>query len=182
MIQEAYISGQLGKALYADNGRYFVLDVDDQTEPVECRPMDVSAFLNFGAELKTLPVSELNLASLRTELAAQRRANHALTLIISGLDDELDDETRSSAIERAERLVEEDSARRFVRARMLARPLPKEADVERALEIAIRADATSVGILYQNILDYEQAITLLHETWSETTAGYSRPMKGNSKP
>ncbi len=178
MIQEAYISGQLGKAIYADSGRYFVLDIDDQAEPVECRPMDVSAFLNFGAELKTLPDSELNLASLRTELAAQRRANHALTLIISGLDDELDDETRSSAIEWAERLVEDDSARRFVRARMLARPLPAGTDIQTALEIAIRTNATSVGILYQNILDYEQAITLLRETWSEATSDYFSSYEG----
>jgi len=172
MIQEAYISGQLGKALYADNGRYFVLDIDDQAEPVECRPMDVSAFLNFGAELKTLPDSELNLVSLRSELATQRRANHALTLIVSGLDDDLDDETRASAIESAESLVEQDSVRRFVRARMLAKPLPAGTDIQTAVDIAIRTDATTLGILYQNILDYEEAIKLLNETWAEATADY----------
>src|SRR3989442_12837682 len=102
MIQEAYISGQLGKALYADSGRYFVLDIDDQAEPVECRPMDVSAFLNFGAELKTLPDTGLNLASLRTELAAQVQAKTCCKVSNRGMKIGFEEESRVSKPRQAE--------------------------------------------------------------------------------
>jgi len=51
MIEDALISGQLGKAIFADGGRYFVLD-DSMTEPTECRPIDFSTFFNFGAQIR----------------------------------------------------------------------------------------------------------------------------------
>ena len=172
MIQEAFISGQIGKVIYAEDDRYFVLGVDEPDEPVECRPMDISMFFGYGAEFTTLSGTRLDLADIKSRLATQRQAYLALTLIISGLDRDLDGESRAAAIEAAEELFKEESTRRFVRARMLARPVPEEADVEVARDIAIRSEAVSVGILYQNILDYEQAINLVFETWLEAAPEY----------
>src|SRR5258708_3206309 len=172
MIQEAFISGQRGKAIYSDGGRYFVLDVDHPEQPVECRPIDVSTFFCFGADVSYVAESRISLATISTELEARRRARQALSLVISGMDDELEDDIRSSAIERAEGLMKEESTRRFVRARMLARALPAEADVETARDIAIQADATVIGILYQNVIDYSQAIKVVHNTWTEAAPQY----------
>ncbi|HZG54171.1 MAG TPA: tetratricopeptide repeat protein [Pyrinomonadaceae bacterium] len=172
MIQQAFISGQIGKVIYAEDDRYFLLRIDQLEKPVECRPMDMSMFFNYGAEFITLSGEQLDLSQLRNQLIAQRQAYRALTMVISGLDGELDEESRQAAIEDAEGLFRDAATRRFVRARMLARPLPTEADIEVSRDIAIRSEATSVGILYQSILDCEQAITLVHKTWMEAGSDY----------
>lgn len=94
--------------------------------------MDVSAFFNYGVEFTALSGTRLNLAHIRTQLITQRQAYTALTLTINGLDDELDHESRNWAIQAAERLVKKKPTHQFVRARMMARPLPEKADIEAA--------------------------------------------------
>lgn len=172
MIQQAFISGQIGKVIYTEDDRHFLLTVEHLEKPVECRPMDLSLFFNYGAEFTTLSGAQLDLAQLKAQLIARRQAYRALTLTISGLDAELDHECRRAAIETAESLLRDGPTHQFVRARMLARPLPAEADIEIARDIAIRSDATSVGLLYQHLLDSEQAISLVYETWLEAAPGY----------
>lgn len=172
MIQQAFISGQIGKVIYTEDDRYFLLSIAHLEEPTECRPMDLSMFFNYGAEFTTVSAPQLDLAQIKDQLIAQRQAYRALALVISGLDPELDDECRRAAIESAASLLRDTPTHRFVRARMLARPLPEEADIETARDIAIRSDATSVGILYQNVLDCEQAINLVHEVWLEAATEY----------
>jgi tetratricopeptide (TPR) repeat protein len=172
MIQQAFISGQIGQVIYTDDDRYFVLNVEQLEEPIECRPMDLSMFFNYGAEFTTLSGAQLDLSQLRNQLVVQRQAYLALTLIISGMDEELDDESRTAALEAAERHLAEEFAHRFVRARMLGRPLPEEADIEPALNIAVRCAATSVADLYLNIIDCKQAIDLVYQTWVEAAPDY----------
>jgi RNA polymerase sigma-70 factor (ECF subfamily) len=170
MIEDALISGQLGKAIYADGGRYFVLD-DSTTEPTECRPIDFSTFFNFGAQIRPFLLKDKPaLTALRQELVAQRETRHALTLAIIGMDPDLDNETRLSAIERAEETMKERRPRRFVRARLLGLPLPEGADVVTAQDLANRAGAAVLGSLYETVIRAEQTIALVHETWNETTA------------
>ncbi|MGZ8847206.1 MAG: tetratricopeptide repeat protein, partial [Pyrinomonadaceae bacterium] len=172
MIQEAFISGQLGKALYLDGERYFVRSIDNFDQPFECYPIDFSSFFCFGTEVRSLSNNSLNLTAIRSELEAQRGAHQGLSLIISGMDSELDDETRSSAIEHAESLMKLKSTRRFVQARMLARSLPADADIESAHEMAIRCDARIVGMLYQNVIEYQHAINFVLKTWEEASPEY----------
>src|SRR5215212_9668071 len=128
MIQEAFISGQIGQVIYVENKKYFVLHSDNLEEPKECHPIDVSTFFGLGAEVKSLANGQLNLDYIKTQLVSQQRAYRALMLIISGMDKVLSHESRTSAITTAERLAEEPSTHRFVRARLLARPVPEEAD------------------------------------------------------
>jgi tetratricopeptide (TPR) repeat protein len=172
MIQQAFISGQIGQVIYTENDRYFVLHAEHPEEPVECRPMDISTFFNYGAEFTTLSGPRLDLAHIKSQLETQRQAYRALTFIIAGMDEELDYESRAGAIEAAERLIKEEATHWMVSARMLARPLPGEADIEFAVDIAIRSDCTSVGILYQKIIDSELAIIFLNETWLEAVPEY----------
>ncbi|MDQ1592406.1 MAG: hypothetical protein QOG71_3033 [Pyrinomonadaceae bacterium] len=172
MIQQAYVSGQLGRVIYTKDDRYFLLQIERLEEPVECRPMDLSTFFNYGAEITTFSGAQLDLAQLKNQLITQRQAYRALAMVISGLDEELDQESRQTAIEAAESLFRDAPTLRFVRARMLSRPLPAEADIEVARDIAIRLEATSVGFLYQNALDCGQAICLVYETWLEAAPEY----------
>lgn len=170
MIEDVLISGQLGKAIYTDGGRYFVLG-DNSTEPTECRPMDFSTFFNFGAEIRPFsPHEKPGLTGLRQEIAEQRKERRALTLAINGMDSDLDKETRLNSIEWAEKFMKEERPRRFVRARMLGLPLPHEADVGTARDLANRAGATLLGSLYETIKSAEEIVTLVHETWNELTS------------
>ncbi len=132
----------------------------------------MSAFFNYGAEFTTLSGTQLNLSRIKNHLITQRQAYTALTLTINGLDHELDRESRTWAIEAAERLVKTTPTHRFVRARMLARPSPEEADIETALDISNHSNATLLGALYQNVVDYELAVSLIYETWIEAAPDY----------
>jgi hypothetical protein len=84
MIQQAFISGQIGKVIYTEDDRHFLLTVEHLEKPVECRPMDLSMFFNYGAEFTTLSGAQLDLAQLKAQLIARRQAYRALTLTISG--------------------------------------------------------------------------------------------------
>src|SRR5688572_28042158 len=147
MIEQAFISGPLGKVVFEDGGRYFVMAVDFP-EPQECRPMDFSTFFAFGAEVTTLPRAKVDLDSLSQQLQAQTKAHHALVLVISGMDREFDLETRSAVIEEAERLIHEAQARRFVRARLFSRRLPASQDLIKAKEVAVNLKAEAMARLY----------------------------------
>jgi citrate synthase len=172
MIQQAFISGQIGKVIYEEDGQYFILNVEQPEVSVECRPMDVSAFFNYGAEFTALSGTRLDLAHIKTQLITQRQAYTALTLTINGLDDALDHESRTWAIQAAERLVKKKPTHQFVRARMLARPLPEEADIEVAKDIADHSNSTLLYALYQSLDEYELAISLIYETWIEAAPDY----------
>ena len=68
MIEEVFISGQIGKAIYKGNGRYFIVGVEENKEPVECRPADLSLFVNFGAEFTVISDKNIDLDGIRDAL------------------------------------------------------------------------------------------------------------------
>jgi hypothetical protein len=135
MIEQAFISGQLGKAIYEDGGRYFVMELD-APEPQECRPMDAAKFFGFGAEVTSLSSAKADVASLRRQLQTQTDAYHALLLVISGMDPVLDFETRSEVIDEADDLLQEEQTYRFVSSRLLSRPLSGAEDILKASDLA----------------------------------------------
>ena len=172
MIQEAFISGQIGKAVYLEDDLFFLMNDETLDAPVECHPIDISTFFSLGAEIKTLSNGQLNAAYLKSQLVAQRQEYRALTLAISGMDRVLDYDTRKAAITTAENLIRRRSTHRFVRARLLARPAPEEADVETAIDIAIHSNAPVVRALYQFMLEHDRALALVYETWVKASQDY----------
>src|SRR5438067_6598360 len=99
MIEQAFISGQINKAIYEDSGRYFVFGMGGSDQAVECRPGEISLFLNCGAEFAVLSGKNLNLSEIKRALESDRQAHRALSLTISGSDSELSNETRTLCIE-----------------------------------------------------------------------------------
>ncbi len=171
MIDQAFISGQLGKAIYEDGGRFFVIDAD-LADAVECQPMDFSAFFNFGAEVRSLPKAGIDLQSLQARLQTQTTTHHSLLLLISGMDGELDRETRVDAIKEAENLIADEQTYAFVHSRLLSSPLPAEADIATALDLASESNSQLVNKLYQTIIECEEYIELVQKTWNETALEY----------
>src|SRR5205823_5891980 len=97
MIEQAYVSGQLGKAIYADDaGQYFVC-ASNSAEPVQCRWGDVQLLLNSGAEFKELG-ENLHLEEIRDALQFEERYHTALFLCLAVWDEHLTDSARDHAI------------------------------------------------------------------------------------
>jgi tetratricopeptide (TPR) repeat protein len=169
MKEQVYVSGQLGRALFGEGGKYYVADAKHPERPVECRPPDLSAFFRYGAEFTTLPNAHPDrvAVALRFQTSAQR----ALSLILSGLDEEIENDTRSLAIEASEELLRQEPVFHFVRARLLARPVPPTADMEGARLLAEYTHSTIVESLYRDMRDARNTIPVLLESWHEVALG-----------
>jgi dTDP-4-dehydrorhamnose 3,5-epimerase len=168
MIKEAFISGQTGKAIYLEGEHYFVANVQDLARPIECDPIDFSTFFNFGTEIMVLSNAPLNITYVHDQLSAQTERYRALTLTVSGMDHMLDLDSRKHAITTAARLTKTESTFHFVKARLLARPAPDEAELETAIDIAVSANASNMAALYQGVLEQDRIIALVYESWLKT--------------
>ena len=166
MKEQVYISGQLGRAIFGDGEKHYVAAAENPGRPVECRPQDLSAFFRYGAEFTML--SDVNTDRVADEVAFRTKAYRALSLVISGLDDELDNDTRSLAIEASAELLHHKPVYNFVRARLLARLTPDGADLEGARLLAEYKKSNVVKSLYEDMLDAREAIPAFLESWRET--------------
>lgn len=166
MIEEVYISGPLGKALFKEGGTRFILDAASPERPVECRPADLSSFFGYGAEYSASDEGPTDLGRVRAALEFRHRAHRALSLLLSGLDAELDNDTRSLAIEAAEGLLRHEPVRDFARARLLASPLPPEADVEGARLLAEYTNSPAAARAYEELAAAAAAISAVCDAWA----------------
>src|ERR1051326_4676977 len=99
MTRQVYISGQLGKAVFVEGGKYYVVGADNPSRREECRPSDLSLFFDYGAEFTSFADEQPALERIADELESRTRAHRALSLFLGGLDEELDNDTRSLSIE-----------------------------------------------------------------------------------
>lgn len=172
MIEQAYVSGQLGKAIFMEGGHYFLIDTS-RSEPVECRPIDLSSFFAFGAQVITLDTDRrIDRASLSKTLEFQEQLHSALRLSISGLDSDLDSDLRLDVIIEAERLLVDVETHRFVRARMLGVPINEAADITTALELATGNECSIIVNIYQSIIESNFAIQIIRPVWDEVASEF----------
>jgi tetratricopeptide (TPR) repeat protein len=169
MKEQVYVSGQLGRALFGEGGKYYVAGAEHPERPVECRPPDLSTFFRYGAEFTALPDAHPDWVAVA--LRFRTSAHRALSLVLSGMDVELDNDTRSLAIEASEELLRQEPVYHFVRARLLARPVPSTADMEGARLLAEYTHSTVVESLYRDVRDARDIIPVLLESWREAALG-----------
>ena len=136
MINQAYISGQIGRAIYEDDKRYFCLSVENLDKPFECRSSDISLFWTSGSEISSMTDQNIDLSKVQDFLENDTRNHRALTLCINGFNRELSKETRLTSIEAIEELFSKSPIESFVRARLLARVLPNEGDLPGAISVS----------------------------------------------
>ena len=172
MIEQAYISGQAGKALYEKDGSFFIAGLEDFSNPAACRPGDLSLYIESGADFVPLKDKELDLDKIKASLKTKRNASRALTLSISGFNKELTDSTRSLCIEAAEELLQDEAALFFAKSRLLARPLPESHDIAGAIKFAENFPAPVICSLYKEIVDSQQFIKHLSAAWSKTAPDF----------
>ena len=172
MIEEVYISGKIGKAIYKKAGRYFSVGVDESDGPYECRPGDLSFFRDCHPEFSIATTPNINLQKIRELLDADRQAHRALTLTISVFDGKLREQTRLLSIEAAEELLQDQTVYTFVRNRFLARLLPKSADLDGALALSKNLNTPKINQLYKEALASQKAIAVVLEVWKTVAATF----------
>jgi tetratricopeptide (TPR) repeat protein len=171
MIETAVISGQLGKAIYMDEGKCFLVE-DDAAKPVECSQGDVSLFFDSGAELTELAEQGLDFDLMKSSLRRERDAHRALSLAISGFDEELSDRSRLLSIDAAEELVQDAATNKFVRNRLLAHPLPEGTDVTGAISKAESIAAGAISSIYKDLTASQEAIAQVLQVWREVATTF----------
>ncbi|HAV43133.1 TPA: hypothetical protein DCX15_03865, partial [bacterium] len=167
MIEQVFISGQIGKAIYEEDNRHFIVGVEDYENPIECRYGDISMFFDCGAEFTIISSKDIGLSDIRNSLESSRLAYRALFLAISGFDGELSNEIRSLSIEAVEELFQNKSSYAFVRARLLGRPLPEMADINGAIFLAESGDTPIIKLLYKEVQASQKAVQDLLEVWKK---------------
>src|ERR1041385_7580865 len=164
MIQQAFISGQLGMAIYTDDRQRMVLNAEDLGRPIRCTGHDLSMFFHSGAEFSLLTGPLKDLQQLAGSLERETRAHTALTLVLCSMDPSLD-ETRLLSIEAAEELLQDDYVHSFVKRRLLARSLPEGADMEGAQSGAASMHAPALVALLETVQQSQPAIQAVLQAW-----------------
>ncbi|HJQ70803.1 MAG TPA: sigma 54-interacting transcriptional regulator [Blastocatellia bacterium] len=171
MIERAFISGPLGRAIYEEDGRSFTIGVAASDGPVECRQGDLSFLVNPDAEFVEIPGQDIALDDVRAALERENRKHRALHLLISGLDADLSEKTRWLCVDAAEDLIGDESVRAFVSNRLLSRVMPAGADTKVAGEVANLIDTYKAGQVYADVINSQQAIGTLLDAWDGAARG-----------
>lgn len=170
MIEKAIIYGQIGKAVFKEDGKYFFINAKDIQKPLECNNWDFSIINNSEAEGYFLADKNITIEKVRQTLQLRRLAHITLYLMISGFDPELSEENRRDSIEDAEKWMNSDTRiHRFVRGRLLCRPLPKGVDIQGAISFAGQLGAHEAESLYKEVQQYQEAIKELLQAWQKVS-------------
>ncbi|MCH8127218.1 tetratricopeptide repeat protein, partial [candidate division KSB1 bacterium] len=172
MIEQVYISGKIGRAIYLENERYFSLGVADEDQARECRSGDLSFLIDSSGEYKVMSGKNISIDSIKDALVVDTTNQRALSLCISGMDPVLSDNTRLLSIEAAEELIQEKPVYKFVKNRFLARILPESAEVESAISLADSAHTDLISELYENMLASQESIRVLQNVWQNFAPQY----------
>jgi RNA polymerase sigma-70 factor (ECF subfamily) len=165
MIEQAYVSGQLGKAIWCDEtGRYFACE-KNSVKPVECRWGDIQMLLNSGAEFKELN-GDLEFVSVRDAIRFEERAHSALFLCLAGLDMTLTSHARSAAMRAAEDILKDKKIEQFVSNRLLSRPLPAGTP-SKMPEVGSRL--RRLAVLYNTTYQAQPAIRAISGMWDRVS-------------
>ena len=136
MIERAYISGPLGRAIALERSTAWLLSVDDPTTPVSCAGRDLSEFLDSGAEFFEMSGDGLSLESIRRTLHESTDAAEGLTRLLNAMNPKLSEPTRALSIEVANDLLAAPQTQAFIRARMVGIAMPEGIDLPGARALA----------------------------------------------
>ena len=103
MIESAYISGPLGRAIVLGQERAWLLFADSPAETIACVDRDLSMFLGSGAEFFELSGDDLSLDDVGRALVESSNSADGLARMITGLDPMFTVVTRSLSIDVAEK-------------------------------------------------------------------------------
>src|SRR6185369_5470220 len=117
MIDEAIILGQLGKAVYKEDGVFWETSASDPNNRWRCDRFDLDVLFAHPSEVH-IPRKGIQREELHQALAHSSTAHTALSLVLCTLDPDLSWETKVECLETSEELLQDSSTYQFVRWRM----------------------------------------------------------------
>ncbi len=170
MITEAYISGQLGKAIYKDDGKLFLIHNKNDNKPVECDHHDYSLFFGVAGDYEHILYAGTTLKELKKELSFRSAAFNAMTFLIIGMDVDHKVDLKEKAIRRAEEILANKDSFSFARKRLMSCLLPADTDIDRAIEISRRMGAMLTLSVYEEVLRSQPVIGQVRAIWDDVAA------------
>src|SRR5688572_26362438 len=129
----AIVSGRSGRALLLDGESLKSFEIDDPSTVVPRRRADLPYLFGEAADLRTL--ENTTIESVERELRSDCQFTWALDLALISLDSELPDDIRKEALEGLEELLVEQTIVLRLENVLYSKPLPEDADLERALQL-----------------------------------------------
>jgi cell division protein FtsA len=167
MIARAFVSGRLGKVLYAENGVYYLLGPDGQTR--EARSADLESVFSRGAEFEL--VEQVTLDSLKAQLERQIREHSVFFLLTSVIDFDLSISTRLSSAQAAETLLHESHLNWFVLHRFFSKPLPVEYREQRDQLNQLLVEFPLVRSALREVFEAQPVLDNLWSSWYAAANG-----------
>lgn len=168
-MEAAFLSGQLGKALYAEGELLFALEPGALPRPASLGEFrEVS---RAGSEYEL--ISNTSIEALRELLEDRIQKHNALFLSLGLLDVELSLSTRVVVAQAVERLLAEARVYEFVSRRLLSVPLPVESRAHRQRSMGLILTFENAKSLLDEVFDAQPALDELWGAWRETLDEYA---------
>lgn len=157
----AIVSGQSGVAILAHAEGLASLQAGQGTKVVRRSPSEARLLLGDAQDFQALENVELEEVSRRLDLAtAQMDALHIALLLLDG---SLSADTRQTAAEELQELMEDEAVTVFVENVLFAHPLPADADLSGAL--AVCSPMEQVWIFLKTLIFRQDKIAVVHRAW-----------------
>jgi tetratricopeptide (TPR) repeat protein len=158
------ISGELGKAIFRQNGELY--ELRPGFAPVPACPQSLSDILKFGSEYEVL--ENTNTDAIEDLLEKRIERHNALFLVVSLLDPHLSLSTRIIAAQSVEDLLGQPEYQRFVMQRLLSIPMPLETRVRRQEIMLPLSSFPIVRAAIREVFDSQPTIDQVRYEWEET--------------
>lgn len=165
MIEKEFISGQIARTVFQEDGRLFIMHASDTERVLECTPYEKSLFFHSEAEINIF--ENITIEELRDKLIKEKRCFDALCNAIGGFDKILSEESRIVSIQDTENLVQNRDIYDFVISRLFGNPLPEEADPGEAIVLSIEKDCPTMNFIYTNLLNGKDIIERIDRFFKE---------------
>jgi acyl carrier protein len=166
MIEKAFVSGQIAQSIFQDDDQLFIINASDTDKVADCTPYEKSLFFSSGTEIKVL--ENISIEELRKELLKEKACFDAIYGAIGGFDKNLTEETRILSIQHAESLIENPDIYDFVISRFFGNPVPKEADLGKAIEFCAENNFPEMKVIYINLLQGKDLIGRILHIFGDT--------------
>jgi len=177
----AIVSGQSGVALLAHAEGLASLHAGHGTEVVRRSLSEARFLLGDALDLQVLEGVELEEVSRQLDLAtAQMEALHVALLLLDG---SLSADTRQTAAEELQELMEDQAVTVFVENVLFAHPLPADADLPGAFAACSQETEQTQSFL-QRLTSLQDQITEVHLAWKRipTSVFGTEEARGNLHP
>jgi tetratricopeptide (TPR) repeat protein len=163
MIEQAFVSGRLGKAVFSDKGILYALDRDGSLR-IASQGEIQDVFLPRG-EFKV--VSNIQIPALEAMLSAETQRHDALFLTLSLLDSSLSLSTRIAVAQALESFFSDSGLRSITLQRVASVPLPLDVRAARKSTFNVVRSFAEIHAVLHEIFELQP---VLDEVWSSWLA------------